>query len=222
MLFDLRGRGRRRTVQAVYLGLAILIGGGLILFGVGTGSGGGGLLNGIGGNGGSNGNTAVSQEEQSALKAVRVNPNSPGAWHQLVQARYDAAGQAGNFNPATNTVTASGKHKLSQATQAWQKYLSLTKSPDPNLAIVAARAYAGLHDYAGEASAWRIEANLQPNEALPYECLAASSFAAGQTDTGELALTKALTFVPKAQRQTVKAAITAAKTQPSVMQQAGC
>jgi hypothetical protein len=45
MLFDLRSRGRRRTVQAVYLGLAILIGGGLVLFGVGTGSGNGGLLN---------------------------------------------------------------------------------------------------------------------------------------------------------------------------------
>ena len=35
MLFDLRGRGRRRTVQAIYLGLAILLGGGLIFFGVG-------------------------------------------------------------------------------------------------------------------------------------------------------------------------------------------
>jgi hypothetical protein len=44
MLFDLRSRGRRRTVQAVYLGLAVLMGGGLILFGVGTGSGIGVLL----------------------------------------------------------------------------------------------------------------------------------------------------------------------------------
>ena len=32
MLFDLRGRGRRRTVQAVYLSLALLLGGGLVLF----------------------------------------------------------------------------------------------------------------------------------------------------------------------------------------------
>ena len=29
MLFDLRSRGRRRTEQAVYLGLAILMGGGV-------------------------------------------------------------------------------------------------------------------------------------------------------------------------------------------------
>ena len=45
MLFDLRGRHRRRAVKFIYVGLALLIGGGLILFGVGAGSGGGGLLN---------------------------------------------------------------------------------------------------------------------------------------------------------------------------------
>ena len=35
MLFDLRGRGRRRTVQVIYLILALLLGGGLVLFGIG-------------------------------------------------------------------------------------------------------------------------------------------------------------------------------------------
>src|ERR671914_171088 len=34
MLFDLRGR-RRRAVQATYLTLAVLMGGGLVLFGIG-------------------------------------------------------------------------------------------------------------------------------------------------------------------------------------------
>ena len=34
MLFDLRGR-RRRAVQATYLILAVLMGGGLVLFGIG-------------------------------------------------------------------------------------------------------------------------------------------------------------------------------------------
>ena len=42
MLFDLRGR-RRRAVQGTYLVLAMLMGGGLVLFGVG-GSVSGGLL----------------------------------------------------------------------------------------------------------------------------------------------------------------------------------
>ncbi len=37
MLFDLRGRGRRRTVKIVYITLALLMGGGLVLFGIGGG-----------------------------------------------------------------------------------------------------------------------------------------------------------------------------------------
>ena len=43
MLFDLRGR-RRRLVQATYLSLAVLMGGGLVLFGIG-GDVSGGLFN---------------------------------------------------------------------------------------------------------------------------------------------------------------------------------
>ena len=44
MLFDLRGRGRRRTVRVIYIGLAVLIGLGLVGFGIGGGFGGGGIL----------------------------------------------------------------------------------------------------------------------------------------------------------------------------------
>ena len=88
MLFDLRSRGRRRTVQVIYLGLAILIGGGLILFGVGTGSGGGGLLNGIGGSGSNAQSQVISQQEKTALRETKQDPNSAAAWGALLQARY--------------------------------------------------------------------------------------------------------------------------------------
>ena len=37
MLFDLRGSGRRRVVKIVYITLAFLMGGGLVLFGIGGG-----------------------------------------------------------------------------------------------------------------------------------------------------------------------------------------
>jgi predicted Zn-dependent protease len=219
MLFDLRGRGRRRTVQAVYLGLAILIGGGLVLFGVGTGTGGGGLLNGIGGNGSSNQNQVVSAQEKTALKGVKKNPNSASAWSALVQARWSAAGQGNNFNTATGTFTATGKKKLTAATQAWQHYLKLTKNPDPNLAVLAARAYAALGSYGGAASAWEIETAASPNALKGYECLAVSAYAAKQTRKGDLALGKALSLAPKAQRAVLKTQISAAKTQPTVAQQ---
>ena len=219
MLFDLRSRGRRRTVQGVYLFLAIILGGGLVLFGVGAGNGLGGLLNAFTGNGsGNNQNQVVSAQEQSAMKAVKADPNSASAWSQLVQARWSTAGQNGNYNPTTATFTATGKKKLAQTTQAWQRYLQLTNSPDPSLAVLAARAYASQGNYSGAAGAWEVETAASPSELKGYECLAVSAYAAKQTRKGDLALNKALSMVPKAQQATLKSQISAAKTTPTVAQ----
>jgi hypothetical protein len=219
MLFDLRGRGRRRTVQAVYLGLAILIGGGLVLFGVGTGTGGGGLLNGLGGNGSNNQSSVVSAQETQALKVVKADPNSPAAWSQLVQARYEAAGQSNNYNSSTGLFTASGKKELVGVTQAWQRYLQLTKTPDPTLALFAAHAYGRLGDYASQAAAWQIITGANPTQATAFQCLAVSAYAAKQTRVGDLALGKALSLAPKAERSTLKTQLSAAKTQPALAQE---
>src|SRR5215475_2131393 len=99
MLFDLRSRGRRRTVQVVYLGLAVLLGGGLVLFGVGAGNGVGGLLNAFSGNGsGNNQSQVVSQQEKNALKQTRLHPSDPAGWQALVSARYASAGSGSNFD----------------------------------------------------------------------------------------------------------------------------
>jgi hypothetical protein len=220
MLFDLRSRGRRRTVQVVYLGLAILIGGGLVLFGVGAGNGLGGLLNGLNGGGSTSGQKAVvSQQEQQAIKQTQQSPNDPQAWSNLVQARWTSAGQGSNFNASTGQFTKSGLSELKLATDAWQRYLKLTKNPDPNLAVLAARAYAGQQNYAGEASAWDIETLGDPTAVKGFECLAVSAYAAGQTRKGDLASAKALSMVPKAQQALLKNQLNAAKSQPSVAQQ---
>jgi hypothetical protein len=222
MLFDLRGRGRRRTVQAVYLGLAVILGLGLVLFGVGAGNGFGGLLNAFSGNGsGSNQSAVVSQAEKTALKQIKAAPNSPAAWSALVQARWTSAQQNGTVNSATGTATytAAGKKKLAQTVQAWQKYITLTKSPDPSLAVLAARAYAAEGNYAGEATAWEAQTVANPNEVKPFECLAVSAYAAKQTRKGDLAMAKAITLVPKAQRALLKTQIQQAKKQPAIAQQ---
>jgi hypothetical protein len=220
MLFDLRSRGRRRTVQGVYLFLAILLGGGLVLFGVGAGNGLGGLLNAFNGGGSSSGQKAVvSQQEQQAIKQTQQTPSDPQAWANLLQARWTSAGQGANFNSSTGQFTKSGLNELNLATQAWQRYLNLQKNPDPNLAIVAARAYAGQQNYAGEASAWDIETSADPTAVKGFECLAVSAYAAGQTRKGDLASAKALSMVPKAQQALLKNQLNSAKTQPSVAQQ---
>src|ERR1700690_3257098 len=128
MLFDLRSRGRRRPVRVIYLGLALVMGGGLILFGVGAGNGFGGILNAFSGSGnGGAAKQAISAQQKQADAAVKLNPNSAPAWHSLVEADYEAAGQGSYFNTTSNTYTSGGKTQLQAAMNAWQKYLTLVK-----------------------------------------------------------------------------------------------
>lgn len=219
MLFDLRSRGRRRTVQGVYLGLALLMGGGLVLFGVGAGNGFGGILNAFSGNGSSSGQKqAVSSQEKAALRATQLRATDPAAWSQLVQARWTSAGQGSNYDSATGTYTSSGKAELTKLGQAWQRYIALTKKPDPTVAVLAARAYGQLGQYANEAHAWELQALADPSQPKGFECLAASAYAAGQTRKGDLAAAKALSLVPKAQQGTIKQQLQAAKTSKQVAQ----
>jgi hypothetical protein len=219
MLFDLRSRGRRTTVRGVYLGLAILIGGGLILFGVGTGVGGGGLLNAFNG-GSSNQGSVVSSAEKNALRGTRLRPTDSSAWAQLVQARWNSAGAGPNFSAGTGTFTASGKRKLTTLTQNWQRYLQLTGGKDPSgIALLAARAYEKLGNYSGAASTWEVQTAANPTAASAFECLAVNAYAAKENRKGDLALDKALTLVPKFNRAVLKQQIQQAKTQPQIAQQ---
>jgi hypothetical protein len=206
-------------VQAVYLGLALLMGGGLVLFGVGAGNGFGGLLNAFNGGGGSGAQQAqVSSAEKAALRATKQRPNDPAAWASLVQARFSNAGQGSNYNPTTQTYTASGKKELTQLGQDWQHYLQLTKTPDSNLAILSAKAYGQLGQYASQAAAWEAQTQANPSAIKGYECLAASAYAAKQTRKGDLAAAKALSLVPKASRSQLKLVLQQAKTNPQVAQ----
>ena len=72
MLFDLRARGRRRTVKIVYVFLALLMGGGLVFFGIG-GATSGGLLDAFkgGGGGGKAWITPVRRSQKSEVRSQR-------------------------------------------------------------------------------------------------------------------------------------------------------
>ena len=117
MLFDLRGRGRRRTIKIVYITLALLMGGGLVLFGIGGGGAmQGGLVDAItGSSGGDTGSERFDKAEKDAAAATRRNPQDPAAWAILARARVQSAGIGDNFDPNSASYTESGKAKLSQA-----------------------------------------------------------------------------------------------------------
>lgn len=202
MLFDLRARGRRRTVQAVYLGLAVLIGGGLVLFGVGTGSGVGGLLNAFTNGSSSNSNTpAVTQAEKTALRQTQLHPSSPQAWVQLINARVAAGQQQCNGT----SCTVAGRKDLEGAGTAWQHYTTLVKTPDTVVARTVATAYETVGNFKDAAGAWQIVTQASPNDVTDFEFLARDAYEAKQTRIGDLAAQKALSLVPKSEQKALKA-----------------
>jgi tetratricopeptide (TPR) repeat protein len=211
MLFDLRGRGRRRTIQVIYLGLAILMGGGLVLFGVGTGGGGGGLLNAFNPTSGSSAAKAfVSQQTKTAEKLTKLQPTNPQAWASLTHARFDDASQG--FDQTTQTYSPAGRASLAAAGQAWQQYLKLVKKPDPTLARLMAEAYQGIGDFKQSAVAWQMVAGANPKVATYWAYLAAAAYQAKELDLGNLASAKAISLTPKANRATLLSQLNQLKT----------
>src|SRR6266511_5298033 len=91
MLFDLKGK-RRRAVQATYLTLAILMGGGLVLFGIG-GDVSGGLFDAIGGGSGGSGNALVNKRLEAAEKRAEANPRDPAPLQEIIRTSYQLAAQ---------------------------------------------------------------------------------------------------------------------------------
>jgi hypothetical protein len=216
MLFDLRGRGRRRTVQAIYLTLAVLMGGGLVLFGIG-GSVSGGLLDAIGltgGGGGQSGNP-LEKREQSLAKRVRANPRDAAGWAELARTRFQLAGQGENYNQQTGAFTAAGKRQLVGAEQAWDSYLALKPAkPDPGVAILLLRVYGpdGLNKPDKGVRAAEIVSEAQPSSQSFFQ-LAVFAYAAGQSRKGDLAARKAVELAPPDQRPSVKSTVDQVKQQ---------
>ncbi|MEI7624681.1 MAG: hypothetical protein WCK06_00900 [Actinomycetota bacterium] len=219
MLFDLRGRGRRRTVQVIYIGLAVLMVGGLLLFGIG-GAVSGGLLDAIGissGDGGSNGGAsdAFTKREQAYEKQVKLNPQNATAWAELSRVRYQIAGQGDNYDQNTGQFTAKGQAQLATVAAAWTSYLALNPpKPDANLASLMVQAFgpAGLNNPAQATTAAEIVADARPSANTFYQ-LAVFAYAAGQTRKAELAREKAIELTPVDQRAALIKRLDEARTQ---------
>jgi hypothetical protein len=203
VLFDLKGR-RRRVVQATYLMLAVLMGGGLVFFGIG-GDVSGGLFDAFSDRTSSS-NSLVEDRIEESEKRLEANPRDKDALQDLVRDWYQLANDEAD---ATGAYTEEGKERLAGADEAWQAYLEIERKPEPSLASLMVQAYAptALNKAAEGAEAAEIVTIAQPKSAQAYLQLAQFAAQAGQDRKAELAGQKAIELAPKGQRNRVKAVV---------------
>jgi|ERR671922_903564 hypothetical protein len=217
MLFDLRGK-RRRAVQATYLTLALLMGGGLVFFGIG-GDVSGGLLDAFkGSGGGDSGNKLVEERiDRNKKKAAAGNET---ALKEIVRDYYQLA--TSQTSSSSTGFPESAQDDLRNAGLYWKRYLKATEKPDANLAIFAIRIFepGALNKPKDAQEAARILAERR-NDSQSYLQLTQFAALAGDTRTADLAGQKAIDLAPKSQRAQVKQLVKQAKAPPTQPQSQG-
>ena len=217
MLFDLRGR-RRRAVQATYLTLAVLMGGGLVLFGIG-GDVSGGLFDAFSDRSGA-GSASEDLEERIDQREERLsaNPQNEAILKALIRDYHALAGA--QLPAGGGPYPEEAKDELSKAGDYWQRYLEVEdEDPDPSLARLAVAIYdqTALNQPEEGAAAMRIVAEAG-NDFESYLALVQLSAAAGDERTADLAAQKAVDLAPKGQRKQVKKQAEALKAPPPTEQ----
>jgi len=212
MLFDLRGRGRRRTVRVIYIGLALLMGVGLVGFGIGGGFGGGGILSAASENEGANGATFASQIKKYR-KLTQQQPTNVVAWEGLTK---NLLHESSNYTQ--NGLTSKGRELYEQAAQAWNSYVALNP-PKPNAELaqlmVAVYGEEGLNQPAQAVSVLQIVVAARPTSAALYATLAEYAYKAKNVRIGDLAAAKAVSLAPPAQRVRVQKELAEFKSNPN-------
>jgi hypothetical protein len=203
MLFDLRGK-RRRAVQVTYLILAILMGGGLVLFGIG-GSG-GNIFDAFDSSSGDSGNEQLEKRIDNLEKKLQASPQDTAILASLVKANYQVAVSK---TPSGQTrIPEEGKPDLAKAGQYWERYVAATNGePRRELAQYALNIYSsdGLNQPDKAKEAVRVLA-ADANNAQTYLLLVQYAAQAGDTRTAKLAAQKAVDLAPKDQRKQVEKA----------------
>ncbi len=218
MLFDLRGRGRRRTVRAIYIGLALLMGFGLVGLGIGGGFGSGGILSSLtngGGEGG--GSTSFASQIKKYRKLTQERPKSLSAWENLTKSILHEAGGE-QYVTSTGVVTSKGKELFHQAAEAWSSYVALSSSkPNVELAQLMETVYGetGLDEPAKEVEILQIAVAARPTDAALYASLAEYAYKAKNVRVGDLASEKAVSLSPASEKTRVKNALAEVKANPS-------
>jgi hypothetical protein len=211
VLFDLQGK-RRRVVQATYLTLAVLMGGGLVLFGIGSDAT-GGLADIFGdSNGGGNANQTIENRiERNEERANRRGPAREEALQELVRDYYSLA--SNQVGPADTSFPEDARDELEDAGGAWERYVALDPNRlDPATATFALRVYdvtaLNQPDKAKDAAAVVAESE---NDWQSYVRVVQYATLAGDSRTADLAGTKAIDLARANERKDVERQVKAAK-----------
>jgi hypothetical protein len=203
MLFDLRGR-RRRAVQATYLTLAVLMGGGLVLFGIG-GDVSGGLFDAFSDRSGSgDANSQLEERIDRSEERLAANPQNEAVVKALVRDNFALANTSLPSGVAQYPDEA--KDDLREASKYWQRYLEVEDGkPDDSLAQVALAIYDqnALNQPKRAAQAMRVIAEVH-NDSQTYLALVQRAAAAGDERMADLAGQKAVDLAPEKRRKQVK------------------
>ena len=218
MLFDLRGSGRRRVVKVVYITLAFLMGGGLVLFGIGGGGAlSGGLVDAITeSNGGGDGTDRFVEAERKATAAARANPQDAALWAAATRARFNLASAGDNVDPSTGEFSAAGERQLQAASAAWEEHLKLAgDKPDSRVASLMVQAYQVLQEPDKAATAQEVIA-LDRESVGAYTTLAMLAYQANQLRKGDLARDKALELTEPDMREALKGQLADMRSQAAL------
>jgi hypothetical protein len=232
MLFDLQGR-RRRVVQVTYIGLALLMGGGLVLSGIGSDASGGLLDAFIGGDDGvdkSESQKPFNNQIKAAEAKLQANPQDRTALAALVRAHFGLAGlEQEETDEGAITINEKGQAEMRQAAAAWKRYVATNPERiDEGLAATALQIYRviGLpQDQKEKNELYVAPARAiaeQQNNVDAYIRLVAVATEAGDTRTAALAERKALSFAQsKDEEATIKERIETEKASASQASGAG-
>ncbi len=223
MLFDLRGK-RKRVIQVIYVGLALLMGVGLVGLGIG-GDASGGIFDalGIGSSGTQQSDPAYDRQIEEAEATLAENPKDQRALLKLARTHFLAAQTALETDDQGQPVlNEDALAEYRAAGEAWERYLATDpKKPDDGVATLMMRAYSTIAgtdtarvatDLEQAYKAARIVAEARPSVGS-YTQLAVYAYLANQAKAGEEAERKALAEADSGNRAQVKSQIDQAKKQ---------
>jgi hypothetical protein len=217
MLFDTRGRHRRRVVRVIYIGLALIFLLGFVGLGVGGGFGSSGLFSAFTKEGGVGG-TGFAAQVSKYRKLTKEHPSDLAAWEGLTKNLLHEVAGSEAYETSAGTITSKGKQLFRQASQAWNSYIALNPpKPNSELAELMLSVYSepGLNEPSKAVEVLQIIVAARPTVASFYAQLAEYAYKAKNTRVGDLASEKAVSLSPAADRTRIKQELAEVKANPS-------